>query len=594
MPKTLKNTQTLGHAQELVFINSRPNQTEFLYTDRFGTELRPQKNVASLTNTINKIINSRAKVTPEFVELIKNHYPRYYERVNQLPRATDADVARTIPNRLLSQYFPSNITAGHSVPAAPTVKKSEPEPEPVPVVETSELPHVVFSENPEVNKARADLVASKIHTQEQKIVENLQALKAGEQVSPEVSLMTTELNTGDVLSSAPETDPVDLEETKQEPETAGELLKKATRKSKPVSLTSVASTSSSDTNGTGLSSNHERLVKNTLSHLGADTASNVSTLSSGQSSSGSSVYPGSMFDSGSSASGSSVYPGSFFDSATGVSGASATDQSSVVDSQTNAAQPPETKQQSNFAGPGPVRTDKVKYHNTAVKLFFMDDKEPQWDLELERNIRSLSLKKAEINDLLDLLIAKHSGDILVLKRKSNGDIQELVEVVELYFSSKRLMAMGSRQPMAMVPLGTLFKERGILAGGAPPPQDPGAINQPSSGPGDLGPFDVLDQQTQAQQTAPQPVVPESLTGKVVIPEDEATQKLVDAWDNRKVIDGQPIETPVTEQVKEQMLKHAAEAKIQVATPNDVIPGLPGPYQAKNKVHLRFGKKSIWC
>src|SRR5437868_1682238 len=125
MPKTLKNTQTLGHAQELVFINSRPDQTEFLYTDRFGTTLKPQKNVASLTNTINKIVNSRAKVTPEFVDLIKNHYPRYYERINQLPRATNADVARTIPNRLLSQYFPSNITAGHHIPAAPTVKKSE-------------------------------------------------------------------------------------------------------------------------------------------------------------------------------------------------------------------------------------------------------------------------------------------------------------------------------------------------------------------------------------------------------------------------------------------------------------------------------------
>jgi hypothetical protein len=89
------------------------------------------------------------------------------------------------------------------------------------------------------------------------------------------------------------------------------------------------------------------------------------------------------------------------------------------------------------------------------------------------------LSKQDIVHNLDTIISENGADIMITERASDGDIQELVEVLELYFSKSRNMAKGTRQPMAMVPLGSLIGQRNklqSLVGGqstqTAPQQDP--------------------------------------------------------------------------------------------------------------------------
>lgn len=213
----------------------------------------------------------------------------------------------------------------------------------------------------------------------------------------------------------------------------------------------------------------------------------------------------------------------------------------------------------SFAGPAPVRPpeEKVKYHNTAVKIFFDSDTLPQWDFDLEKVIRSLSISSEEIKSILDLVIGTYGSLFLVAKRKSEGDIQELVEVLELHFSANRLMAKGGRESRALMSISDLMKlttgaDTGADSTGTSPasPSDgssAAAAIAPVSGPPDLGPFDAVSETSSAEAAAAVAPVASGAAdsgGKTNIeaPLPPAEMKVVEAYEDRQYDRGHPIDS----------------------------------------------------
>jgi hypothetical protein len=133
-----------------------------------------------------------------------------------------------------------------------------------------------------------------------------------------------------------------------------------------------------------------------------------------------------------------------------------------------------------------------KYHLLPIKLFFDSETYPSWDLTLEKDLRSRTrdLSKEEINGIIDATIAKNGPDILVYRRKSDGDIQELIEVLELQFSLHRLLAKGPRFKMGIINLGQL--EEAIKATGGSTGIGTGTSDTPVGTGDDLSAFASAD------------------------------------------------------------------------------------------------------
>jgi len=669
-----------SHGQNLVFINSTPGNTEFLYTDKLGKK-EPEPAGKGQKGVKNRLFKTyiltevpKPKVTKEFIEMVKVQFPQYLADVEGFPRATKTDIQKYKNNNKLAKYFPESLTGATQAKKSPP-KETKPEPqvsepdegepqtysmqdepqvpqeamrpptrpEPVPFpgfaespdrkrvdsmlkhttpVKTEEQILPEEAKNEELQQALDDLAKAKNEEAIRKLAETLKAQKEGTPVMPTVTPYDPAIE-NDVLLSTRETDPLDLEvdPTGKGPVTAGEYLNVLNQpggltsaKAESVAGSDVATADGSSvagsigsvgSEGSEAGPKHKFLIVSTLidsllktgkmtvqqfkdfaaeqeaaglldaemmnyinkvvvSQYG-DTSSQGSSQTS--SDSGSTTQPYAVSDTGSNP---PMAPGAL-DSAT--QGSEPTEPVAGTERQ------PETGLQNNApSGTAAVRpeNEQVKYHNTAIKLFFTDDKMPKWDLDLEFNIRDLEIPKDEVASIIDLVVDSKGPEILVSKRKSDGDIQELVEVLELHFCSMRLLAMGGRAPMAMIPLGTLIKERGILAGtnSQPSDQQDQPVQQPQSGPGDLGPFDVLDQE-QAKPAAEQQQ-PAVSGERIPLTIPEATQKVVEAWNSRPYVNGKPMESSTTRSVKEQMTRQVAEKTIPRPQPHDLGLGL-GPH-----------------
>lgn len=101
-----------------------------------------------------------------------------------------------------------------------------------------------------------------------------------------------------------------------------------------------------------------------------------------------------------------------------------------------------------------------KFHKSQVILFLGNP--PVFDTDLDNNLDSLSLSKSEVNEMMDNVISASGQKILVSKRLSDGNKEELRVLLQLHFCVLRNLQRGPRQKMAMVPLSSLVD----LAGSA--------------------------------------------------------------------------------------------------------------------------------
>ncbi len=293
--------------------------------------------------------------------------------------------------------------------------------------------------------------------------------------------------------------------------------------------------------------------------------------------------------------GSSEPPGSGLglDSASGSGGSQDPNQGQSID-QTKGDEPTPVTQ---FGAPAVSRPPEIaiKYHKIPIKLFFGSDTNPEWDTNLEQTIRDLPEDKSVFADMIDGIISSNGPKILVSKRKSEGDTQELVEILELHFSLERNMAKGSRSQQAMVSIGSLIKERDRLAGVnvnvsvAPGGPDSGAGSQ--SGPGDLGVFDQVDEdgnpikqdptqvQAQAQVQGQEPGAdPEQKQFTL----DQAKENIIEKWRERPYVNGKPIVTKPIDSLIKQMTFEVANKKLTFASARDPT-GVDVNLVARNKV-----------
>lgn len=136
------------------------------------------------------------------------------------------------------------------------------------------------------------------------------------------------------------------------------------------------------------------------------------------------------------------------------------------------------------------------YHREAITVFFNDADHPLWDEELNANIDKAKYSRKDADDVIKNLIFTQGPKFLVGRPKTNGDIQELKEIIQLWSSVQRSMSRGPRIPSVGISLGALLGSiggaipwaptsgsavtTGAMATSGPPPSGP--IPSVSSGP----------------------------------------------------------------------------------------------------------------
>lgn len=118
------------------------------------------------------------------------------------------------------------------------------------------------------------------------------------------------------------------------------------------------------------------------------------------------------------------------------------------------------------------------FHKSSVLLFLGNP--PVFDPEINNTVDSLKLSTSEANEMMDHIIKANGDKILVSKRQSNGNKEELKVLLQLHFCLERNLARGQRQKMALVPLSSLIDLRNTAAQTV---QDPfvEAANMPTEG-----------------------------------------------------------------------------------------------------------------
>lgn len=106
---------------------------------------------------------------------------------------------------------------------------------------------------------------------------------------------------------------------------------------------------------------------------------------------------------------------------------------------------------------------KAKYWPYQANVFFGNDEGPEWDLTLMNRVLKSGLKKEEIIDTMDSIIADVGKAIYVSKRKSDT-IEELHELTQLQFCIKRNLSTGPRGKEARVPIKSLVNFYSTLQG----------------------------------------------------------------------------------------------------------------------------------
>lgn len=165
----------------------------------------------------------------------------------------------------------------------------------------------------------------------------------------------------------------------------------------------------------------------------------------------------------------------------GTGGVAGTTTATIVP---GAAKPP-------YTGKGAI------YHREAITVFFNDADHPVWDEELNANIDKAKYSQKDANDVIKNLVFTQGPKFLVARPKTNGDIQELKEIIQLWSSVQRSMSRGPRIPSVGISLGALLGSIGgaapwaptsgsAVTGGAmavsPPSIPPSTSVPPSSGP----------------------------------------------------------------------------------------------------------------
>ena len=160
----------------------------------------------------------------------------------------------------------------------------------------------------------------------------------------------------------------------------------------------------------------------------------------------------------------------------------------------------------------PKDKNAPRYHKDVILLFFGSSTSPPWDLELVASVNQLKWTKKQVNDAIDAIIDRHSENYLIFMRKSNGDIQEFLEVIQIHFCFQRNLQRGSRTASANIPVSSLVAFSNKLNG---------ISSVPSSSTSDL-----LDYVPTSKTDA-------ALASVVNITENESRSKIIEAFDARK-------------------------------------------------------------
>lgn len=98
----------------------------------------------------------------------------------------------------------------------------------------------------------------------------------------------------------------------------------------------------------------------------------------------------------------------------------------------------------------------AKYHREAITVFFNSADNPEWDNELIYNIRNAGYTKEKALAVMKGIVFVEGHNILVDRIYSDGDVDELIEIMELHFSLRRNMSRGTRIPTAGISLDDLL------------------------------------------------------------------------------------------------------------------------------------------
>ncbi len=95
-------------------------------------------------------------------------------------------------------------------------------------------------------------------------------------------------------------------------------------------------------------------------------------------------------------------------------------------------------------GVAPEILRAAKYHRPAVAIFFDSADTPKWDQGLSKNIQLANISSAEALTMMEDIVSTEGPQILVSSVKTSGEIQELIEILQLHFSLHRQMSKGDR------------------------------------------------------------------------------------------------------------------------------------------------------
>ncbi len=108
-----------------------------------------------------------------------------------------------------------------------------------------------------------------------------------------------------------------------------------------------------------------------------------------------------------------------------------------------------------------------KYHLAVLREIFNWNQGPiDWDIPLERNIMSSGMTKQDIKFGIESLI-KEYGHKLLIKKMSDDDIIEYLEIRQMQFSYERGFHIGNRSKQALIKVDDLNKLLGNQTGQSP-------------------------------------------------------------------------------------------------------------------------------
>jgi hypothetical protein len=188
--------------------------------------------------------------------------------------------------------------------------------------------------------------------------------------------------------------------------------------------------------------------------------------------------------------------------------------------------------QANF-GTVVDQVDKIVYHKDAILLMYNDDKNPEWDLELENTIKNSKFSKEFMLKASKSIIDNYGSKIFVYELKTDGSLQEFLELIQLQYSFERGYLKGSRSKNALVSIKDLTNFSNSLLG-------QGQTTTITTN-NDITPINGVEEALKNTPNAPS--VPSGSVVQVTL--DEAKQQVRDATEaflKKNTLMGIPIQT----------------------------------------------------